>query len=330
MSKVWKVWIDAGHGGSDPGAVGSGWKEKDMNLNVALACKAELERHGVIVGMSRTSDVFVGLSERAAMANRWGADFFVSCHHNGGGGDRGEVIHSIYNGEGLTLSKNIQEEYYKLGQTVCYTYNKMGAGNKDYYAVIRETNMHAVITEGCFVDNATDMELFDTVAEQQEEGRAIARGILKTLGVTASKPGVPTPTPSPVPTPQPPKQSRSDIYYQVYANGRWLPEVKNLEDYAGLYGVPILGVRCRLSSGDIDYRVATTQRPYYPWVRNHEDYAGDLRVAVDMLQVKQNNIKYRAHIKGRAANDWLPWVIGSSDFAGIGGVIMDAIEMQVI
>lgn len=330
---AYKVWLDAGHGGSDPGASGNGWLEKTMNLNTTLACKAELEAYGVEVGMSRIGDNFLSLEERVRRANEWGAQFFVSIHHNAGGGDRGEVIHSILNGKGLTLAQNIQQEYYKLGQTVCKTYNKVGEGNKDYYYVIRNTTMDAIITEGCFVDNAQDMELFDTVAEQQEEGRAIARGILKTLGINAMKPGVPnvpTPVPPTPPTTAPQPPAKADVYYQVYANGRWLPEVKNLSDYAGIYGCPILGVKIRLSKGDVDYRVATTQRSYYPWVRNYSDYAGDLRVPVDMLQIKQSNIKYRAHIKGRAPHDWLPWVVGASDFAGIGGVIMDAIEIQVI
>ncbi|WP_346930299.1 N-acetylmuramoyl-L-alanine amidase [Clostridium sp.] len=328
---AYKVWLDPGHGGSDPGAVGNGWKEKDMNLNVALACKEELERYGVIVGMSRTSDVFVGLSERAAMANRWGADFFISNHHNGGGGDRGEVIHSIYNGEGLTLAKNIQEEYYKLGQTVCYTYNKAGAGNQDYYAVIRETNMHAVITEGCFIDNAEDMKLFDTKEEQEAEGRAIARGILKHLGMTTE---VSKPTPEPVPTPPTtPSKKKIDSFIKVDGYS-W---VKNLDDFAGVFGVPVKNFYAYPSEGEILFRVSPVNRDYYPWVQNYKsstsyyDFAGN-GVPIDRVQMKLKGlsgyrIKYRVHLLN---GDWLPWVYDDTDHAGIIGKTIDAIEVEII
>ena len=54
MSK--KVFLGIGHGGSDPGAVANGFEEKDLNLAIGLACRGELERHGVQVLMSRTKD----------------------------------------------------------------------------------------------------------------------------------------------------------------------------------------------------------------------------------------------------------------------------------
>ena len=63
--------------------------------------------------------------------------------------------------------------------------------------------------------------------------------------------------------------SKIDVYYQVYTGGRWLPEVKNLEDYAGLENKPIQGIYMRPSKGHLKYRVKTTNsNSYLPWVKD--------------------------------------------------------------
>lgn len=86
-----KVWIDAGHGGKDPGAVANGLKEKDIVLSVALEIKKRLETNydGVQVLLSRSTDVFLELAERTSLANKAGADILVSIHCNAGGGSGG-------------------------------------------------------------------------------------------------------------------------------------------------------------------------------------------------------------------------------------------------
>lgn len=83
-----KIFIDPGHGGSDPGAVGNGIQEKDITLRIATMIRDMLvsEYEDVTVRMSRTSDETVSLSERSNAANAWGADYFVSVHVNAGGG----------------------------------------------------------------------------------------------------------------------------------------------------------------------------------------------------------------------------------------------------
>lgn len=179
-----KLFIDLGHGGSDSGAASGGLVEKTMNLVTGLECKSVLEQYGVEVKLSRSSDVYVSLAERVSMANRWGADYFVSCHYNAGGGDRGEVIHSIYRGKGLELANSISSAIKSLGQSTMKIYERRGEDNKDYYYVIKNTNMDAVIVEGGFIDNAVDRQLFDTVEEQKAMGRAIAHGILDYLGIS--------------------------------------------------------------------------------------------------------------------------------------------------
>lgn len=121
--------------------------------------------------------------------------------------------------------------------------------------------------------------------------------------------------------------SRPDVFYKVFtAEDGWLPEVKNLTDYAGVFGHAIRGLMIRLSSGDVDYKVSTIRsNGYYSTVRNYEDYAGDLKNNVDKVQIFNNKLKYRVRLlNGR----WLPWVIGDSDFAGLEGYSIDAIEID--
>ena len=181
-----KVWIDDGHGGSDPGAVALGLIEKTINLTMSLSCKAELERHSVLVGMTRLGDSSVSLTQRAILANNWGADYLISIHNNAGGGDRGEVIHSVNNGKGLELAIKIDAKIKaETGQTVVKIYSKPSTNypRKDYYAMIANTRMPAVIVEGAFLDNDLDNNAIDTVAEQQGFGRAIAHGMLNQLNI---------------------------------------------------------------------------------------------------------------------------------------------------
>src|SRR5690606_27360960 len=83
-----KIMIDPGHGGKDPGAVGNGLKEKDLTLDIAKRIQYILQSEytGVQVRLTRETDTYLDLSERARMANQWGADLFLSIHINAGGG----------------------------------------------------------------------------------------------------------------------------------------------------------------------------------------------------------------------------------------------------
>jgi N-acetylmuramoyl-L-alanine amidase len=89
---VSRVVIDAGHGGHDPGAHGNGINEAELTLDVALRLQALLEKTGVDVVMTRDTDVFIPLEERTAIANREGADLFLSIHANA---SRNAAAHGI-------------------------------------------------------------------------------------------------------------------------------------------------------------------------------------------------------------------------------------------
>lgn len=170
-------------GGSDPGAVANNTKEKDLNLSIALACRDELVRHGVSVKMSRDKDENDSISEEITECNAYGPDLAVDIHNNAGKGDGGEVFYSHLGGKGKTLAENILAEIVKTGQNSRGIKTRVNSQGKDYYGFIRQTSAPAVIVECAFVDNATDLQILSTEAQRKSMGVAIAKGILKTLGV---------------------------------------------------------------------------------------------------------------------------------------------------
>lgn len=178
-----KVFIAVGHGGSDPGAVANGIKEKDANLVIALACKAELERHGVEVKASRAKDENDPLTERIKECNAFKPDVALDIHNNAGGGDGAEVFYHYKGGTSKTLAQNVLDEIVAAGQNSRGIKTKLNDQGKDYFGFIRETNAPAVIVECAFLDNKKDVQIIDTEAEQKAMGVAIAKGVLKTLGI---------------------------------------------------------------------------------------------------------------------------------------------------
>lgn len=181
-----KIYIDAGHGGKDGGASANGLVEKNLNLKVAKYLAEFLAKQGISTEMSRTTDTYVELSTRASRANLAKADYFVSIHHNAGGGHGADVIHSVVGGDGEELADKIIAEFKKIGQEnhrADPTYFRTNSAGKDYYAVIRATKMPAVISEFAFLDSA-DKAIVDTDAELKAEAEALGRAILAQLGVT--------------------------------------------------------------------------------------------------------------------------------------------------
>ena len=166
-----------------PGAVANGFKEKDLNLVVALACKDELERHGVSGKMSRVKDDSETLTEKVKECNAFAPNLALDIHQNAGGGDGAEVYHHYKGGTSKTLANNILAEVVVIGQNSRGAKIKTNASGKDAFAFIRDTAAPAVIVECAFVDNKKDVQIIDTKAEQVAMGVAIAKGVLKTLGI---------------------------------------------------------------------------------------------------------------------------------------------------
>lgn len=182
MSK--KVFIGVGHGGSDPGAV-KYVKEADANLQMALGLKAELERHGVKVGVSRVKDENDPLSEEIKEANAFAPDVAVECHNNAGGGDGFEVYHQTngYATKSIKLAQCIEARVVTSGQQSRGVKTRLNGSGTDYFGWCRQVKAPAVLCEGFFVDNLADSNDYNTAAKQQAFGRAYAWGVLDYLGI---------------------------------------------------------------------------------------------------------------------------------------------------
>lgn len=138
--------------------------------------------------------------------------------------------------------------------------------------------------------------------------------------------------------PTTPTTEKISIIYQVWEDvgNQWLPEVKDLEDYAGLYGRDVCCVYARLTSGNIFYKVHYTGGYWLPEVKNREDYAGLFNKPIDGLMMRTDTgktIKYAVHL--RRSNRWLPFVSGYDEddfdngYAGILGQEIDGIKIYI-
>ena len=172
-----KVFLSAGHGGSDPGAVALGLKEKDINLQTLLACKEVLEAHDVEVIASRTTDENDPVGQEVKEANASGADLAASFHANAGKGDGFEAFYWSSDANGKKLAQ-LGEKYVKqLGQ------NSRGVKSGNHLYFIKNTKVTSVLFESFFLDNDEDNDIGDTIAEQKEFGIAYAKAILEYLEI---------------------------------------------------------------------------------------------------------------------------------------------------
>lgn len=188
-----KVFIGVGHGGSDPGAVSGPFKESEINLTMALAAKAELERHGVSVGISRTKEEDDKLAEEIKECKAFNPDVAIECHNNAAGTSTGNgfevyVQTGIYKTQSRKMAQAIAKRVSsEIGQELRGNdgglRTKLNSSGQDYFGWLRQLNCPAVLLEGFFVDGAKDRLDFDTKAEQQAMGKAYAHGVLDYLGI---------------------------------------------------------------------------------------------------------------------------------------------------
>lgn len=180
-----KIFIDPGHGGKDPGAIGiKGTRECDVVLGIALELRKLLEKAGVETVLSRESDKTLSLSERAGLANESRADLFISIHCNGftNSGAKGTEVFA-YNGDGkgVKLAGNILEE-------VCAELGTVNRGVKtENFAVLRLTAMTAVLIETAFITNAAEEEMMREAGFAAKMAGAVAKGIYKYGGISVNK-----------------------------------------------------------------------------------------------------------------------------------------------
>lgn len=215
-----RVFIGVGHGGKDPGAL-KYIKEADANLQMALGLKAELERHGVTVGISRLKDEDDPLIEEIREANSFAPDVAVECHNNAGGGDGFEVYHQTngYATKSIKLAQCIEARVVASGQKSRGVKTRLNGSGTDYFGWCRQVKAPAVLCEGFFVDNATDSRDYNTAAKQQAFGRVYAWGVLDYLGI-AIKPQVDKPVGKPVEQPQADKNLLYTVQVGAFASAK--------------------------------------------------------------------------------------------------------------
>jgi N-acetylmuramoyl-L-alanine amidase len=176
-----RVVIDPGHGGPDPGAVGIGdLRETDVVLDVGLQVAQLLQARGVQVLMTRTSEVDVDLPPRVALANRSGADVFVSLHANALSMGRPDVngIETFYfeGGRSRGLAELIQERLLAISPGTVDRGARPGR-----FFVIRRTVMPSVLTEMGFVTGEIDAPRLADANYRRRLAQAVAGGILTYL-----------------------------------------------------------------------------------------------------------------------------------------------------
>lgn len=180
------VVIDAGHGGSDPGAVGHGLREKDINLSIANAIYLHLSgRYQGTFLMTRIDDSYLSLKERSSMINGIGADFVISVHSNG----HNDASAMGYETFTYTSSSKVSDDMQRsIHSTVMEGLGTVGIRDrgqkKQNFHMLRETKCPAVLVENLFVTNEAEARLLRDKDFLISLGNKTAEGIATGLGLS--------------------------------------------------------------------------------------------------------------------------------------------------
>lgn len=183
------VVIDAGHGGTDSGAVGNGLREKDLTLSIVLGAKKYFdENKNYAVYYTRTTDTYPSLTARSQLANDVGADYFLSCHINSASATA-KGSETLYNSQGYKATNGVTS--YKWAANV-HNFTKAATGftnrglvNRTGLAVLRHTRTASTLTEFGFITNkaeATSMK-----ANTGKYGKAMYNSVVKMFQTNPSK-----------------------------------------------------------------------------------------------------------------------------------------------
>ncbi len=168
------VVLDAGHGGKDPGAGHNGLREKDIVLAVTLLAADMLKTSGVDVRLTRSTDTFVELNDRAAMAGQVGAKLFVSVHCDAAA-NRGARGFTIYAPETrMTQTSGLATTMEKSMRTTHPTSRGIRAAG---YRVLLRTSCPAILLELGYLTNRYDARLLASKSHQRTVARAVARAV---------------------------------------------------------------------------------------------------------------------------------------------------------
>jgi N-acetylmuramoyl-L-alanine amidase len=180
-----KIFLDAGHGGSDSGAIGNGIHEANITLKLVLKTRDYLVRNysNAEIMLSRDSDKTISLDARTDKANAWKADVFVSIHVNSATASATgfeTFIHPITGADTKSLQNVMHNEIF----------NQIKGGNiidrgkkQANFHVLRESNMSAILTENLFINNSTDASKLKNDAFLNMLAKGHARGLAKFFGL---------------------------------------------------------------------------------------------------------------------------------------------------
>lgn len=170
------VCVDAGHGGSDPGATCAGINEKDCTLIITQSIGKELVRRGFEVRYTRVTDIYVSRPERARIANEMGANVFISVHCNSHF-KPGSEGHEVW------ISNNASDRTARLANLVCHHWEKQlpdtiqrGIKRKDYDVLVL-TKMPAILDEVGFLSNPKERAQITDPQYHQRYATIIANAI---------------------------------------------------------------------------------------------------------------------------------------------------------
>ena len=186
-----KIFLDAGHGGKDVGAIGNGLQEKNIVLAITSRIAELLKQYkNVEVMQTRTNDVFLSLSERTNKANSWGADAFVSVHINSAidATARGFETYVYPNANASTISfQNVMHQEIISHIREFLGFRDRGKKRANFH-VLRETNMKAVLTENLFISNSADATLLKSSMYLDSVALGHAQGLEKFFGLERIRP----------------------------------------------------------------------------------------------------------------------------------------------
>jgi len=190
-----KIFLDPGHGGTDPGAFGNGHQESHVALEIAYEIKdiLETEYEDVEVKLSRTGDTYPSFARRVNQARKWGADYFISIHlnaFNGSANGYEDYIHDSLDTNSLTAQYQqiMHDEIYKVVSELGNTPDR--GIKKANFAVLRKTPMSAILTENLFIDsNGVDGEIIPKDEFVKATARGHTNGIEKIFNIKKTESG---------------------------------------------------------------------------------------------------------------------------------------------
>lgn len=181
-----KICIDPGHGGSDPGAVGNGLYEDNINLDIGLRMRDLFNLDAAVTNMTRSTDVFVSLQGRCDIANNWGADRFI-CNHNNAFSDPSANGTETFDYSGVGTAADLRN---KVNPEICAHMGTYNRGVKSYgFYVLVNTNMPAILSETAFITNVADAAKLGNASYRQEAARAHLHGTQSHYGEAPHDPG---------------------------------------------------------------------------------------------------------------------------------------------